>query len=105
MGNAHASAAEKFDADSKHQLPKPDGKPDEPVLLLKACIGNRRLGWDLLPPGSDRFEFEGKIYAGYKDVANFWDKGTEPKPVPWYAGRQYDADTAHEERQRITGRR
>jgi alpha-galactosidase len=68
---------------------------DEPVLLLKACIGNRSLGWDLLPPGSERFEFEGKIYAGYKDVANFWDKGTEPKPVPWYAGRQYDADTAH----------
>lgn len=68
---------------------------DEPVLLLKACIGNRSLGWDLLPPGSERFEFDGKIYAGYKDVANFWDKGSEPKPVPWYAGRQYDADTAH----------
>lgn len=68
---------------------------EEPVLLLKACIGNRSLGWDLLPPGSQRFEHEGKIYAGYKDVANFWDKGTEPKPVPWYAGRQYDADVAH----------
>lgn len=68
---------------------------DEPVLLLKACIGNRSLGWDLLPPGSERFEHEGKIYAGYKDVANFWDKGAEPKPVPWYAGRQYDADIAH----------
>jgi alpha-galactosidase len=68
---------------------------DEPVLLLKACIGNRSLGWDLLPPGSERFEFEGKIYAGYRDVANFWDKGTEPQPVPWYAGRQYDADVAH----------
>lgn len=68
---------------------------EEPVLLLKACIGNRSLGWDLLPPGSERFEHEGKIYAGYKDVANFWDKGAEPKPVPWYAGRQYDADVAH----------
>jgi alpha-galactosidase len=68
---------------------------DEPVLLLKACIGNRSLGWDLLPPGSERFEHEGKIYAGYKDVANFWDKGSEPKPVPWYAGRQYDADVSH----------
>jgi alpha-galactosidase len=68
---------------------------DEPVLLLKACIGNRSLGWDLLPPGSERFEFEGKIFAGYKDVANFWDKGSDPKPVPWYAGRQYDADVAH----------
>ncbi|MFO0925179.1 MAG: sialate O-acetylesterase [Pirellulales bacterium] len=68
---------------------------DEPVLLLKACIGNRSLGWDLLPPGSERFEHEGKIYAGYKDVANFWDKEAEPKPVPWYAGRQYDADVSH----------
>ncbi len=68
---------------------------EEPVLLLKACIGNRSLGWDLLPPGSERFEHEGKIYAGYKDVSNFWEKGTEPKPVSWYAGRQYDADTAH----------
>jgi alpha-galactosidase len=68
---------------------------DEPVLLLKACIGNRSLGWDLLPPGSERFEHDGKIYAGYKDVANFWEKGSEPKPVSWYAGRQYDADTQH----------
>ncbi len=68
---------------------------EEPVLLLKACIGNRSLGWDLLPPGSERFEHEGKIYAGYKDVANFWDKGSDPKPVPWYGGRQYDADVAH----------
>lgn len=68
---------------------------DGPVLLLKACIGNRALGWDLLPPGSERFEFEGKVYAGYKDTAPSWDKGAQPKPVPWYAGRQYDADTAH----------
>ncbi len=52
-----------------------------------------RLG--LASAGSERFEHEGKIYAGYKDVANFWDKGAEPKPVPWYAGRQYDADTTH----------
>ncbi len=65
---------------------------DEPVLLLKACIGNRSLGWDLLPPGSERFEFEGKIYAGYKDTSPSWDKGAEPKSVPWYAGKQYDDD-------------
>lgn len=68
---------------------------DEPVLVLKACIGNRSLGWDLLPPGSERWELEGKVYAGYKDVAPSWEKGVEPKAVPWYAGRQYDADTAH----------
>lgn len=68
---------------------------DEPVLVLKACIGNRSLGWDLLPPGSERYEFEGKVYAGYKDTSPSWVKGQEPKSVPWYAGRQYDADTAH----------
>lgn len=68
---------------------------EEPVLVLKACIGNRSLGWDLLPPGSERFEFEGKVYAGYKDTSPSWVKGTEPKAVNWYVGRQYDADTAH----------
>ena len=25
---------------------------DAPVMILKSCIGNRALGWDLLPPGS-----------------------------------------------------
>lgn len=68
---------------------------EEPVLILKACIGNRSLGWDLLPPGSERYEFDGKVYAGYKDTAPSWVKGEEPKAVNWYAGRQYDADTAH----------
>lgn len=68
---------------------------DEPVLVLKACIGNRSLGWDLLPPGSERYEFDGKMYAGYKDTAPSWVKGEEPKAVAWYAGRQYDADVAH----------
>ncbi len=67
---------------------------DAPVLLLKSCIGNRSLGWDLLPPGSKQFEFEGKIYAGYKESPLSWDKGTEPKPIGWYAGKQYDDDTA-----------
>lgn len=46
-------------------------------------------------PGSERYEFEGKTYAGYKDVGPSWDKGAEPKAVPWYAGRQYSADIAH----------
>jgi len=30
---------------------------DAPVLILKSCIGNRSLGWDLLPPGSEGYEF------------------------------------------------
>ena len=67
---------------------------DAPVMILKCCIGNRALGWDYLPPGSERFEFEGKIYAGYKDSPDSWAKGTEPKPIGWYAGKQYDDDTA-----------
>ena len=29
---------------------------DAPVLVLKSSIGNRSLGWDLLPPGSPRHE-------------------------------------------------
>jgi hypothetical protein len=67
---------------------------DAPVMILKCCIGNRSLGWDLLPPGSERFEADGKIYAGYKDSPDSWAKGTEPKPIGWYAGKQYDDDTA-----------
>ncbi|MCX6877838.1 MAG: sialate O-acetylesterase [Verrucomicrobia bacterium] len=81
---------------------------DEPVMILKSCIGNRGLGWDLLPPGSERYEYNGKVYAGYKDRPASWEmdkaKGTatEPppwldkngKPIDWYAGKNYDEDTA-----------
>lgn len=63
---------------------------DEPVLLLKGSQGNRSLAWDFLPPGSERFEHEGKIYAGYKDSPASWEKGTDPEPINWYAGKQYD---------------
>jgi len=66
---------------------------DAPVMILKCCIGNRSLGWDLLPPGSERYEVDGKIYAGYKDSPDSWAKGSEPKPIGWYAGKQYDDDT------------
>ncbi len=72
---------------------------DAPVMILKSCIGNRSLGWDLLPPGSPSFEFEekGKVwhYAGYKESPLRWEKGTEPKPIGWYAGMQYDGDVAN----------
>ncbi len=77
---------------------------EEPVLILKACIGNRSLGWDLLPPGSERWEFEETsktgekktmVYCGYKDFAMKWEKGTEPpKEGGWYAGKQWDDDIA-----------
>lgn len=63
---------------------------DEPVLILKASQGNRSLGWDFLPPGSKQFEHEGFVYAGYKESPGRWEKGTTPKPINWYAGKQYD---------------
>jgi hypothetical protein len=88
---------------------------EAPVMILKCCIGNRSLSWDLLPPGSERFSFVTKdksgnekmmIYAGYKDKPESWEmdpsKGlkTEPgpwldkngKPIDWYAGKQWDSD-------------
>jgi len=50
-----------------------------PVLILKSCIGNRSLGWDLLPPTAEG-------YGGNK-------KGPrEPISGDWYAGMQYDGD-------------
>ena len=91
---------------------------DAPVMILKCCIGNRSLGWDLLPPGSDRYSYvqEGKggrdtktlVVAGYKDRPESWEMdpskglGTEPgpwldkkgKPIDWYAGKQWDTDIA-----------
>jgi hypothetical protein len=39
---------------------------DAPVLILKSCIGNRSLGWDLLPPGSEPYEHGGKTQPGYR---------------------------------------
>jgi hypothetical protein len=73
---------------------------DEPVLILKSSIGNRSLGWDLLPPGSPSYEFtdpkSGKtlVYAGYGQSPDKGEKGTEPKPIGWKAGVQYDGDVA-----------
>jgi len=66
---------------------------DEPVLLIKSDIGNRSLAWDCLPPGSERYEVDGMIHAGYKDSPDKWAKGTEPTPIGWYAGKQYDEYT------------
>lgn len=75
---------------------------DDPVMILKSCIGNRALGWDLLPPGSEGFEFtevdkktgqeKTWVHAGYKESPDRWEKGTEPEPIGWYAGKQYDDD-------------
>jgi len=71
---------------------------DAPVLILKTCIGNRSLGWDLLPPGSKQFQWTDSTtgtnwtYAGYGDSPSRWETGTTPTPIGWYAGVQYDGD-------------
>ena len=72
---------------------------DAPVMILKSAIGNRALGWDLLPPGSEGFEFTDSkgvtwVHPGYKGSPERWKKGTEPKKIGWYAGLQYDGDVA-----------
>lgn len=76
----------------------------EPVMILKSCIGNRSLGWDLLPPGSKGYDFASKdksgkevtyTYAGYKESPMKWEKGTEPVKIGWYAGKQWDDDIAN----------
>jgi hypothetical protein len=58
------------------------------ILILKSCIGNRSLGWDLLPPGSPSFEYSDEKnvvwhYAGYRESPNRWEKGTKPVPIGW----------------------
>lgn len=66
---------------------------EAPVMILKSCIGNRSLGWDLLPPGSEAYEFEGKMVPGYRGTPEN-PKGNGEKVVgAWYAGKQYDDDT------------
>lgn len=68
---------------------------DAPVMILKSCIGNRSLGWDLLPPGTEAYEYEGKLHPGYRgtpdnpkgDTGGDMSKG-------WYAGCQYDGDVS-----------
>lgn len=72
---------------------------EAPVLILKSCIGNRALGWDLLPPGSEGFEFTDDkgvtwVHPGYKGTPERWQKGSDPKKITWYAGMQYDGDLA-----------
>jgi hypothetical protein len=67
---------------------------DAPVMLLKSCIGNRSLGWDLLPPGSEPYEHGGKTQPGYRGTPNDPKGNGEPVQGEWYAGCQYDGDVA-----------
>jgi hypothetical protein len=82
---------------------------DAPVMLLKSAIGNRSLGWDLLPPGSPRYSHDGSEVPGYREYSDGgkvfkFEKGVSKviskkgrsrgkKVDPWYAGCQYDGDT------------
>jgi len=63
---------------------------DEPVLLLKVCEGQKRLGSDILPPGSASFEYGSLTYAGYGQSPYSWTTGTTPVPTASYAGLYYD---------------
>jgi len=53
---------------------------DAPVMILKSCIGNRALSFDLLPPGAEG-------YAGNLETPRKPKEGSD-----WYAGVQYDGD-------------
>ncbi|MGB0992027.1 MAG: sialate O-acetylesterase [Akkermansiaceae bacterium] len=67
---------------------------DAPVMILKSCIGNRSLGWDLLPPGSEPYEHGGKMQPGYRGTPEDPKGNGEPVKGKWYAGCQYDGDIA-----------
>lgn len=67
---------------------------DAPVMILKSCIGNRSLGWDLLPPGSEPYEHGGKTQPGYRGTPTDPKGNGEPVQGEWYAGCQYDGDIA-----------
>ncbi|MGI9239201.1 MAG: sialate O-acetylesterase [Verrucomicrobiales bacterium] len=67
---------------------------DAPVMILKSCIGNRSLGWDLLPPGSEPYEHSGKTQPGYRGTPDDPEGNGEPVEGQWYAGCQYDGDIA-----------
>jgi hypothetical protein len=65
---------------------------DAPVMILKSCIGNRSLGWDLLPPGSEAYEYGGKMIPGYRGTPDNPQGNGEKVTGQWYAGKQYDDD-------------
>lgn len=62
---------------------------DAPVLILKSCVGNRALGWDLLPPSAVGTGLDGKSYQGDSESSN---RKVKENRDGWYAGLQYDQD-------------
>ncbi len=74
---------------------------DAPVMILKSSIGNRSLGWDLLPPGSARYTYDGKEVPGYRETF-LTKKAKTVVPyeeggncLQWYGGKQYDDDVGN----------
>jgi len=55
---------------------------DEPVLLLKSSIGNRALGWDILPRGTPSWVYGSNNYAGYGGYGN-WPVGGDGSDHKW----------------------
>jgi len=67
-------------------------------MTLKSCIGNRALGWDLLPPGAKGYTYDNYTYAGYGESPEKWKAGdphTAGGVGSWYAGKQWDGDTGN----------
>ena len=62
---------------------------DAPVLILKSCVGNRSLGWDLLPPSAVGTGKDGQSYQGESESSN---RKVKENHDGWYAGLQYDQD-------------
>ena len=62
---------------------------DGPVMILKACVGNRALGWDLLPPSAKGTGKGGQSYQGDSEYGN---RKVKANHDGWYAGLQYDQD-------------
>jgi hypothetical protein len=62
---------------------------DAPVMILKSCVGNRALGWDLLPPSAVGTGANGKSYQGDSESSN---RKRRNDIKEWYAGLQYDED-------------
>jgi hypothetical protein len=65
---------------------------EAPVMILKSCIGNRCLGWDLLPPGTEPYEAGGKLQPGYRGTPDNPKGNGQKVEGQWYAGKQYDDD-------------
>jgi hypothetical protein len=65
---------------------------DAPVLILKSCVGNRALGWDLLPPSAVGTGANGGSYQGNSESSNRKINEEAKAKSGWYAGLQYDQD-------------